>query len=75
MSNSLNSQTISVHPLTDNPTSAWEKIKMSQKCLKIQPPLPKGPVANNKVCKYINILLNFSISIYNVFEIRSELCV
>lgn len=52
MSSSSSNPSICVHPLTDNPTKAWEKIKKSQKFLKIQPPLPKGPVADNKVCKY-----------------------
>ncbi|XP_050423284.1 UPF0046 protein C25E10.12 [Adelges cooleyi] len=40
---------INVHPLTENPTKAWESLKKTQKCMKIQPPVPKGPVGNNKV--------------------------
>ncbi|VVC33417.1 Hypothetical protein CINCED_3A004297 [Cinara cedri] len=40
---------IEVHPLTNDPTSVWDIIKKSQKVLKIQPPLPKGPVGVNKV--------------------------
>jgi len=50
MSGSSANSSITVHPLTHDPTKAWEQIKNNQKVLKIQPPLPKGPVGDNKVC-------------------------
>lgn len=50
MSCSLKDPSVVVHPLTNDPTTAWHSIKKSQKVLKIQPPLPKGPVNDNKVC-------------------------
>jgi len=40
---------ISVHPMTYDPTTAWNQIQNTQKVKKIQPPKPKGPVGNNKV--------------------------
>lgn len=51
-------RSISVHALTDDPTEAWRKICKTQKVLKIQPPLPKGPPEDNKVC---NIYYEFTI--------------
>ncbi|XP_025421602.1 metallophosphoesterase domain-containing protein 1 [Sipha flava] len=49
MNCSLKDKSVVVHPLTNDPTMAWNCIKNSQKVLKIQPPLPKGPVNDNKV--------------------------
>lgn len=79
MSGSSTDSSICVHPLTGNPTLAWEKIKNSQKVLKIQPPIPKGPVANNKVCTYLPLILMclkkiyiyFRYSSFNIFDLRS----
>lgn len=51
---SSSNSSIVVHPMTHDPTSLWDIIKKSQKVLKIQPPLPKGPVGDNKVCYYLN---------------------
>lgn len=66
MSGSSRDVCISVHPLTNDPTTLWNTIKKSQKVLKIQPPLPKGPVGNNKVCIYY---ICFSICTkYNYFS-------
>lgn len=50
---------ITIHKLTNDPTSAWEKIKKSQKVLKIQPPLPKGPPGDDKVYTF-GIVIIFS---------------
>lgn len=49
---SRDSRIINVHPLTNDPTTLWNNIKKSQLILKIQPPLPKGPVGDKKVRNY-----------------------
>lgn len=58
MSYSSISTSISVHPMSNDPTTLWKKIKNTQKVLKIQPPSPKGPPGDNKVCN--NCFINFS---------------
>lgn len=41
---------IQVHPLTDNPTLAWDQLSKTQKVIKIHVNQPKQSVANDKVC-------------------------
>lgn len=43
------SQEIAVHPLTNDPTTAWSQISKNQKLIKIKVKLPSKPVEPNKV--------------------------
>jgi hypothetical protein len=40
---------LNIHPLTNDPTSAWKQISKSQKVIRIQVKTPKTPVAKEKV--------------------------
>lgn len=65
MSDSTVDSFINVHPLTQDPTTVWKQIKNKQKVLKIQPPIPKGPVGDNKVCTYyITLFITYNPTIY-----------
>lgn len=58
MSYSSKDSSISVDPMSNDPTTLWKKIKNTQKVIKIQPPSPKGPPGDNKVCN--NLIIHFS---------------
>lgn len=61
---------INVHPLTNDPTTLWDNIRKSQIVLKIQPPVPKGPVGDKKVCNCIFFKLLIKNSIFLLFQAR-----
>ncbi|GJQ79127.1 hypothetical protein Trydic_g5380 [Trypoxylus dichotomus] len=42
-------QSIEVHPLTDNPTEAWDMIKKNQKCIKLKTKQPTKSQADDQV--------------------------
>jgi hypothetical protein len=42
-------ETVTVHPLTQDPTDAWAKMKKSQKVLKLKVKQPTKPVTPDKV--------------------------
>lgn len=45
----MQNSSVTVHPLTDNPTEAWRAIFKTQKTIKVNVKQPSKPVENNKI--------------------------
>jgi hypothetical protein len=51
---------IEVHPLTRNPTAAWNELSKFQKVIKVQVSPPKSSVADDKVSGGLHIVLRMA---------------
>ena len=43
-----------IHPLTSDPTAAWEQLRQTQEVMRFKVKTPKDPVPNDKVKKAVN---------------------
>lgn len=50
---------LAVHPLTENPTAAWDEISQRQKVIKINAKTPNTEAPNDKVCVRIKENKNY----------------